>query len=87
MRLSIARLTILGLWNTTNHGGIGETCLVTWSAVTGCAWSSCQLGISSSMLVAVTLPEWGLAGARGVVVGWGRAVALFFLVVADHQEL
>ena len=39
------------------------------------------------MLVAVALPERGLAGARGVVVGWGRAVALFFLVVADDQEL
>lgn len=37
---------------------------------------------------AIPLPEGLLlAGAGGVVVGWRRAVALLFLVVADEQEL
>jgi hypothetical protein len=60
-----------------------------WSAETACcAWGGGQLSVSSGVLVtAVPLPEWSFAGALGVVVGWGGAVALFFLVVTDEDDL
>jgi hypothetical protein len=88
-RLSIARLTVLWFGGTTNHSGVSVACLMAWSAETACCtWGGGQLSVSGSVLVtAVALPEWSFAGALSVVVGWGGAVALFFLVVTDEEGL
>lgn len=87
--LSITRLTIFRFRSTTHHRGVRVTCLATWSAkATRCAWGSSQLSISCGVLItAISLPEWGFAGAGSVVVGWGGAEALLFLVMADEEEL
>jgi hypothetical protein len=39
------------------------------------------------LVAAIPLPEWCSARAGGVVVGWRRTVALFFLVVAYEEDL
>lgn len=86
--LSISRLTVLRFRSTANHCGVGKACVVTWSAITGRAWSGGQLSISCSILVtAIPLPEWCFARAGGVIVRWGWTVALLFLVVAYKEYL
>jgi hypothetical protein len=85
--LAIASLTVLCFGSTAHHRGIGEARVVAWS-VTGRAGSGGQLGIPRSVLVAaIPLPEWCFARAGGIVVRWGGTIALFFLVVADQEDL
>lgn len=73
---------------TTVHGGASHTSLV---AVTeaggGGVTSGGHLGVLSGVGLAVSLPEWSLAGTLGVVVGGGWAEALFLLVMTSQQEL
>lgn len=88
-RPPITGLTVFWLGSTTHHGGLGVGRLVTWAAEAAYTWAGSTLGVRGSKSVAgSSLPE-GLpsAGAGGVIVGWRRAEALFFLVIADEQVL
>jgi len=87
-RLAIASLTVFRFRSTTTHHcGIGEARVVTWS-VTGRARSGGQLSVSCGVLVAtIPFPEWCFARAGGVIVRWRGTIALFFLVVADKEDL
>lgn len=60
-----------------------STSLVTWSSST----HSSSLSISGVLGSSVALPEWCLARALGVVVGWAWTICLLLLVMLDHQNL
>lgn len=78
---TITGLTVLRLRCTAHHSSVSIASLVARAAMMtrGCG----KLGIPRVNLVASALPEWSSAGTGGVIVGWGRAIALFLLVVSD----
>lgn len=74
---------------TTMHGGTSHTGLVAVSEARACGvmTGGSDLSVTGGVSLAVSLPEWSLAGSLGVVVGWGWAKALFLLVVTCQHEL